>query len=378
MQEDKMNSSTEVIENELDNLRKKMELLESELVRERELRRMERIGRTTAEKKLRLLSRRDDKETNNTEIEEGGVHQIQEQEPKEKEIEHEGEMVLRPIGYLRSCFRTRNGTPRQGGLVPSSRALLALDPCLNESCLEGLSSFSHVWLIFSFHDNTNSYKVTTHSSVVQEQSSEEQKIEKQMTKEKKEQTRKGKINYFANIKAKIKPPRLKGEKVGLFSTRTPHRPNAIGLSLVHLDKIVKNVLYLSALDLIDGTPIFDVKPYVPEYDHLPQETVKIPEWMRITEQVTYNEVVFSPNAKQAIAQFISEGRCQFYDQTDIVQNVITEIISLDIRSLNQKNVQANRVLGEYNFQVDNLFVEFGFEDGKAFVKEISLKTNSWK
>ena len=99
------------------------------------------------------------------------------------------------IGTLQTCFVEKNGTPRQGCVCPSSAAeLKVVLPGLNAShALEGLENFSHIWLLWIFHDNGN---VAT--------------------------------------KSKIHPPRLDGAKVGLFSTRTPHRPNNIGLSLVQL------------------------------------------------------------------------------------------------------------------------------------------------
>eukprot|EP00057_Strongylocentrotus_purpuratus_P022748 XP_011677222.1 PREDICTED: nef-associated protein 1 [Strongylocentrotus purpuratus] len=67
-------------------------------------------------------------------------------------------------------------------------------------------------------------------------------------------------------KAKVKPPRLDGKKVGVFASRSPHRPNPIGLTLARLDKVEGDTLYLSGMDMIDGTPVLDVKPYVSDYD----------------------------------------------------------------------------------------------------------------
>lgn len=76
-------------------------------------------------------------------------------------------------------------------------------------------------------------------------------------------------NTNKTVKAKVKPPRLDGAKVGVFASRSPHRPNPIGLTLAKLDAIVGNTLYLSAIDLLDGTPVLDIKPYVPDYDKPP-------------------------------------------------------------------------------------------------------------
>ncbi|XP_070542683.1 tRNA (adenine(37)-N6)-methyltransferase-like [Ptychodera flava] len=133
-----------------------------------------------------------------------------------------------PIGYIESCFKTKNGTPRQPTVCSSSKAKLKIlqDVFNNPShALQGLEKFSHVWVIFTFHKNGT-----------------------------------------GSVKAKVKPPRLDGARVGLYSTRTPHRPNPIGLTLAHLEQIKDDTLYLSGVDMIDGTPVLDIKPYIPIYD----------------------------------------------------------------------------------------------------------------
>ena len=106
-------------------------------------------------------------------------------------------MDVTPIGFLKSCYPDKFGTPRQPGLVSGARAELKLRSDLQpELALQGLEGFSHIWLIFIFHKNQS-----------------------------------------ARYHAKVHPPRLKGEPIGLFATRTPHRPNPIGLSLVELVEI---------------------------------------------------------------------------------------------------------------------------------------------
>ncbi|XP_078455951.1 tRNA (adenine(37)-N6)-methyltransferase isoform X1 [Lampetra planeri] len=139
-----------------------------------------------------------------------------------------GNLMTRPVGYVESCFPTKNGTPRQPSVCAASRARVRLDRSVfsnAEHSLAGLQHFSHVWILFVFHKNGPSA-----------------------------------------AKAKVKPPRLNGLKVGVFSTRSPHRPNPIGLSLARLEKIEGGTLYLSGIDMIDGTPVLDIKPYIPEYD----------------------------------------------------------------------------------------------------------------
>ena len=133
---------------------------------------------------------------------------------------------LKIIGVLESCFQEKFGTPRQPHLVPGSFAKLKNNPQFSpEHSLAGLAEFSHVWLLSWFHLSTNK---TFHP--------------------------------------KIHPPRLKGGKIGAFASRTPHRPNPLGLSLTKLERVEKDTLYLSGIDLISGTPILDVKPYLPISD----------------------------------------------------------------------------------------------------------------
>eukprot|EP00667_Euglena_gracilis_P026471 EG_transcript_31918 len=124
-----------------------------------------------------------------------------------------GSLLYQPIGILESVFKQRNGTPRQGVYVPLGRARLPLRPELNAAAaLAGLEQFSHCWLLFVFHANTNAHKAG------------------------------------GAIKAKVKAPRLQGRSVGLFATRTPHRPCNLGLSVAVIDKVENGALHLSSID----------------------------------------------------------------------------------------------------------------------------------
>lgn len=139
-------------------------------------------------------------------------------------------MQLTPIGFIRSCFPEKFGTPRQPGLVPQSEQVLELLPEVQpELSLLGLQEFSHLWLIFHFHKNLNT-----------------------------------------GFKPKVHPPRLQGQSCGVFATRSPHRPNALGLSLMKIEKIEGRMIHMSGGDLIEGTPVFDIKPYLPKVESIPQ------------------------------------------------------------------------------------------------------------
>ncbi|KAK3097278.1 hypothetical protein FSP39_008283 [Pinctada imbricata] len=137
-------------------------------------------------------------------------------------------LTLKPIGHVQSLFSFKNGTPRQSGICQNARGSIKISKEIfnnPQHSLDGLETFSHIWIIFIFHKNNNSY-----------------------------------------IKAKVKPPRLDGRRVGLFSTRSPYRPNPVGLTLAKLDRVDGCKLHISGIDLLDGTPVLDIKPYIPDYD----------------------------------------------------------------------------------------------------------------
>lgn len=146
-----------------------------------------------------------------------------------------GNLLTEPIGYLESCFSAKNGTPRQPSICSHSRACLKIRKSIfnnPEHSLMGLEQFSHVWILFVFHKNGH-----------------------------------------LSCKAKVQPPRLNGAKTGVFSTRSPHRPNAIGLTLAKLEKVEGGAIYLSGIDMIHGTPVLDIKPYIADYDS-PQNLIE--------------------------------------------------------------------------------------------------------
>ena len=145
-------------------------------------------------------------------------------------------MYLKRIARIRSDFPTKFGIPRQSGLVPELRAKIVFEPeYRRREALEGLEGYSHIWLIWEF------------SEAVRE-----------------------------GWSATVRPPRLGGNtRRGVFATRSPFRPNALGLSCVELAVISEEpgegmVLWVSGADLMDGTPIYDIKPYLPFADAYPQ------------------------------------------------------------------------------------------------------------
>lgn len=135
---------------------------------------------------------------------------------------------FKPIGYIKTCYPDKFGVPRQSGLVKQTVSELEIAPEWQpELALQGLQEYSHVWVSFVFHLNSNT-----------------------------------------KYHPKVHPPRLKGETIGVFATRSPHRPNPMGLSLATVERIEGGKIFLGGLDLVDGTPILDIKPYLPQFEAL--------------------------------------------------------------------------------------------------------------
>lgn len=146
--------------------------------------------------------------------------------------------VFEPIGFVQSCFKEKFGIPRQPLLIPEADGAIVLkkDPDL-KTALRGLESFSHLWVIFVFHEHGGK-----------------------------------------KWKPSIRPPRLGGaKKVGVLASRSPHRPNPIGMSVVKLRKVDLEgrsgpIIYIQGGDLLDGTPVLDIKPYLPYADSIADAT----------------------------------------------------------------------------------------------------------
>ena len=143
---------------------------------------------------------------------------------------------IEPIAHIGTALPTKFGLPRQSGLVEALRARVVFEPLYRDPvAFRGLEGYSHIWLIWGFSENERDSWAAT-----------------------------------------VKPPRLGGNRrMGVFATRSPYRPNALGLSCVELIEITHDeklgpVLIVAGADLMDGTPIYDIKPYLPYTDSRPE------------------------------------------------------------------------------------------------------------
>jgi len=220
---------------------------------------------------------------------------------------------FQPIATMRSAFPTKFGIPRQSGLVTELKSTIVFEPPYrNPEMLRGIEGFSHLWLIWSFSQSGDHWSPT------------------------------------------VRPPRLGGnERMGVFATRSPFRPNAIGLSCVRLDGVEQtaegSVLLVSGADLMDGTPIYDIKPYLPYADCKPEASGG-----------------FAPQRGKTLAvDFPAELLSRVPEDK---RDALTGVLAQDPRPHYQSDPQ--RI---YGMAFAGLEVRFRVADGAVYVVEVTEK-----
>ncbi|CAI86695.1 conserved protein of unknown function [Pseudoalteromonas translucida] len=213
--------------------------------------------------------------------------------------------TISAIGHIQSPYKQKFAIPRQPRLVPEAKAKLIFAPDFNrEEFVRGLDEFSHIWLLFRFHETADK-----------------------------------------GYSAMVRPPRLGGNaRKGVFATRATFRPNAIGMSAVKLEGIeYKNgqlSLLLAGIDLLDGTPIIDIKPYLPYSDSMPEASAGFAD----TRPETHMSVEFTPEVLDFIAQ-----QTQYPDLQAFISNVLKQ----DPRPAykKQKDGQQSYGMTLYNYNI---------------------------
>ncbi|KAL1501087.1 hypothetical protein ABEB36_006479 [Hypothenemus hampei] len=219
---------------------------------------------------------------------------------------------FKPIGVITSQFSRIKGTPRQPTITEETTvATVTLDKQIftnPQHALQDLDQFSHMWIIFVFHEHKN--------------------------------PRWG----------KIAPPRLNGLRTGVFASRAPHRPCPIGLSLVRIKEIVENAIHFYGVDMVDGTPVLDIKPYIPHYDRI-DEDVRIASWISDA-PVHQVKVHFTEGAIQQLKE---------WDLNLVEQrlDMITKVLQEDPRSVFLRNKWSGT---PYKLKIENLCLESCFND----------------
>ncbi|MEQ3515049.1 tRNA (N6-threonylcarbamoyladenosine(37)-N6)-methyltransferase TrmO [Pseudoalteromonas sp. BZB3] len=228
---------------------------------------------------------------------------------------------IEPVGFIQSPYKQKFAIPRQPRLVPEAKAKLIFSKEFSrEEFVRGIEEFTHLWLLFRFHETADK-----------------------------------------GYSALVRPPRLGGnEKKGVFATRATFRPNGIGMSAVKLEGVeYKNgqlALLLSGIDLLDGTPIIDIKPYLPYSDAMPEASAGFAD----TRPETLMTVEFSKKATEFLAKQSDKSLPEF----------IANVLKQDPRPAYKKQKTGTQTYGmnlyHYNirWQVDgehNLVTEISIE-----------------
>jgi tRNA-Thr(GGU) m(6)t(6)A37 methyltransferase TsaA len=191
--------------------------------------------------------------------------------------EHTLTPLLHPIAHILTPFAQKFSIPRQGLSLSCAKGELVFSEHINtEQALDGISDFSHLWLLFLFHENAEK-----------------------------------------GYKSKVRPPRLGGnKKVGVFATRSSFRPNNIGMSVVKNLGVSNNRLYVQGVDLLTNTPIIDIKPYLPYADSLPHAQAGFAQEKPIARlTLTYSEIA---QAK------LPEYQTRHEDIVALIDNILTQ------------------------------------------------------
>lgn len=198
------------------------------------------------------------------------------------------EIIIRPIGIVHSDLEHRYETPRQGVFAGKNISVIELNPNNNfEQALKDLDGFNRIWVLYQFHMNSN-------------------------------------------WKPLVNPPRHTRKKVGVFATRAPYRPNQIGMSCVKLEKVEGVKIFISESDILNGSPIIDIKPYLPYSDSFPDAATG---WVKSGAENIY-EVYFETRANEqckwlkdiANINLINFARLQLeFNPTDSTRKRITDI-----------------------------------------------------
>lgn len=225
------------------------------------------------------------------------------------------EAVIRPIAVMRSDFPTKFGIPRQSGLVESLRSTIVFEPeYRNPDALRGLEDFSHIWLIWQFSEAVRTDWTPT-----------------------------------------VRPPRLGGNtRMGVFATRSPFRPNSLGLScvkIIGIEQTAENgtVIHVAGADLMDGTPIFDIKPYIPYGDCHPEALGGFTS--------TAGDFLLQVDFPQQLLKLLPEDK----------QEAALELLSHDPRPSYQ--AQSGRI---YGLSFAGFDIRFSVENNVLRVKEVVL------
>jgi len=266
-------------------------------------------------------------------------------------------------------------------LVTSAKGRIVFDKkVIQYEHFKELNEFSHIWVLFMFHENTNEDKAYLSSSGRGSGSSK-----------------------LKGVSAKISPPRLHGVKVGCLSTRSPHRPNPIGLSVCEVISVQPGFIEISGVDMIKGTPVLDIKPYIP-YDIVPSSIslpmlvdinksplklreLNVPKWI-FEADVPLRDVIFEKKAKDSLKQIVDRNLlCTYYTEQELI-TLVSQVLIQDIRSIKRgrglavkerdpENYSSEKVKEENLTGIDMSSKIFDAVDAIPYLKDSSHAESSY-
>eukprot|EP01132_Coremiostelium_polycephalum_P009056 gene9056-11094_t len=249
----------------------------------------------------------------------------------------------------------------QGRLTPTSQGRIKIDQIENSfHSLSGLNEFSHVWLLFWFHSNYKNSNNTETETIENNNSND---------------------NNKSNKTVKVRPPKLNGKRIGVFATRTPHRPVPIGMTLCKLERVdtSTSTVYLSGIDIIDGTPILDIKPYIPMYDSIQDSMV--PDWVNDVgnsseiKQVEFTEESISGiyHCLNTVGLNVLKSKSTIEEDVEKIKNLITEVLLNEPRSIYRR---TKRPFEKWGFYIDTLNIQCQVKSpGIATILVVEDKSN---
>lgn len=231
------------------------------------------------------------------------------------------------IGYMHSPYQEKFGIPRQPNLVQVESYIELSEPYNDLSAFEGIEDFSHLWLLWQFHDNKNNDNS---------------------------------LNQMSKFRPQVRPPRLGGnQKIGVFATRSMYRPSPIGLSVVRflrVEKCAKSVrMYVMGSDLLNKTPILDIKPYIHYSDAVMDSVSGYAQEEPIRKRVLWSE----------LAQSIKQKLIQENDTQSKIFDELEQVLSLDPRPAYHDD--ASRI---YKMKFSTFDVSFNVDDDKINILKL--------
>jgi len=232
--------------------------------------------------------------------------------------ENPASQLIEPVATVISPYREKFGIPRQPGLVPAARGLLQVLPGYDDPrAFEGIEGFSHLWVIFGFHACKGQWRT------------------------------------------RVRPPRLGGnQEMGVFATRSPFRPNNLGLSVLRFEGMETDSgglkLGVSGLDMQHGTPVYDIKPYVPYADSLPEAC----SGFALDSPAPRLKVAFARRARNALQALGDRGA---------LEDLIRQTLVLDPRPAYRQGESSARI---YGMRLDDYDVRWTAQGDQVVVEEI--------